>query len=123
MAIDTEVLALPDEAAITTPRLTVVDARDDSARRWVAPGLVVGFDVLALLFGMTLVGATASAWLYGLAAAVALASAGAYRPRLSLRLGEEVPSILGRLGGTVLAVAPVAALTGGTGALPVQAAL
>jgi len=86
---------------------------------WIATGIIVGGDALALVVAALLVaGGSVVAALYVPFALAALAASGAYHRRLSLRALDIAPWIATRLAVPLLVLGPIAAIAGAdTGAL------
>jgi exopolysaccharide biosynthesis polyprenyl glycosylphosphotransferase len=63
----------------------------------------VGFDVLAVGLSMALAGSwTWAAWAYAVVLLIVTAACGGYRPRITLRALEEIPSLITRSGAALI---------------------
>jgi exopolysaccharide biosynthesis polyprenyl glycosylphosphotransferase len=96
--------------------------RVEAPPRWLAPTFLLCIDSIALLAAVAVAGSAPLATAYAVAALVTLGASHAYRVRITLRALDETPWLVGRLALALVLVAPVALLTGATGAL-LQAAL
>jgi exopolysaccharide biosynthesis polyprenyl glycosylphosphotransferase len=91
--------------------------RVEAPSRWIAPGLLLFVDVVALVVAVAIVGASPLALAYVVVALVTLAASYAYRVRIALRALDQIPWLAGRLAFALALIAPVAVLTGGAGSL------
>ena len=82
--------------------------RGSPARIWTKVALVLA-DAGAMILAMAVAGSwTPPAWIYAGGALVSLAISGAYRPRISLHLLDELPSLLQRLAVPAVLLVPLA---------------
>jgi exopolysaccharide biosynthesis polyprenyl glycosylphosphotransferase len=91
--------------------------------RWLAPAVILSFDLVALLSAVAVAGSPPLALVYAGFALSALVVSHAYQVRITLRALDDTPWLVGRLAIALVLLAPIGLLTGTTDVLLRVAAL